>query len=52
MKLRSVMMAGKALELALNEDWNAILLDLMLPGLNGLEVCRRDSPGENDPRLL
>ena len=26
----------EALELALNEDWNAILLDLMLPGLNGL----------------
>ena len=31
----------EALELALNEDWDAILLDLMLPGLNGLEVCRR-----------
>jgi DNA-binding response OmpR family regulator len=29
------------LELALREDWDVILLDLMLPGLDGLEVCRR-----------
>ncbi|WP_044336747.1 response regulator transcription factor [Rossellomorea aquimaris] len=29
------------LEKALNEDWDIILLDLMLPNLNGLEVCRR-----------
>lgn len=26
---------------ALSKEWDAILLDLMLPGLNGLEVCRR-----------
>jgi DNA-binding response OmpR family regulator len=29
------------LDQALNEEWDIILLDLMLPGLNGLEVCRR-----------
>lgn len=29
------------MEAALSEDWDAILLDLMLPELNGLEVCRR-----------
>ncbi|PFA70711.1 DNA-binding response regulator [Bacillus sp. AFS015802] len=29
------------LEQALEVDWDIILLDLMLPGLNGLEVCRR-----------
>lgn len=29
------------LNAALSEDWDAILLDLMLPELNGLEVCRR-----------
>lgn len=29
------------LNAALTDDWDAILLDLMLPELNGLEVCRR-----------
>ncbi len=29
------------LSLALSGQWDAILLDLMLPELNGLEVCRR-----------
>lgn len=29
------------LEAAQREDWDAILLDQMLPELNGLEVCRR-----------
>ncbi len=29
------------LNAALSENWDAILLDLMLPELNGLEVCRR-----------
>lgn len=29
------------LELALEQEWDLILLDLMLPGLNGVEVCRR-----------
>jgi len=31
----------EGLEKGLNEDWDIILLDLMLPNLNGLEVCRR-----------
>lgn len=29
------------LQLALSQNWDAILLDLMLPELNGMEVCRR-----------
>src|SRR3954471_8731837 len=29
------------LQLALTESWDAILLDLLLPELNGMEVCRR-----------
>ncbi|KWX83750.1 PhoB family transcriptional regulator [Paenibacillus riograndensis] len=29
------------LSLALEEAWDLILLDLMLPGLNGIELCRR-----------
>lgn len=31
----------EGLELALNSEWDAILLDLMLPSLNGIEICRR-----------
>lgn len=30
----------KGLALALSEQWNAILLDLKLPGMDGLDVCR------------
>ncbi|MGC4045256.1 MAG: response regulator transcription factor [Armatimonas sp.] len=31
----------EALERSLEGDWSLIILDLMLPGLDGLEVCRR-----------
>lgn len=31
----------QGLDRALAEDWELILLDIMLPGLNGMEVCRR-----------
>lgn len=32
---------NKALELAQNEDVDIVILDLMLPGIDGIEVCRR-----------
>lgn len=40
------------LEAALNEDWDVILLDLMLPQLNGLEVCRRIRPIKDTPIII
>jgi DNA-binding response OmpR family regulator len=40
------------LELALNEDWDVILLDLMLPGLSGIEVCRRIRQNKEIPILM
>ncbi|MCA1058559.1 response regulator transcription factor [Rossellomorea aquimaris] len=40
------------LEQALEEEWDIILLDLMLPGLNGLEVCRRIRQVKSIPILM
>lgn len=40
------------LDLALNQEWDAILLDLMLPELNGLEVCRRIRPTKDTPIII
>lgn len=37
------------LALALAQDFDAIVLDLMLPGLDGLEVCRRIRREANHP---
>lgn len=37
---------------AIEEDWDVILLDLMLPELNGLEVCRRIRPVKETPIII
>lgn len=42
----------KGLELALNLDWDAILLDLMLPELNGIEICRRIRQVKKTPIII
>lgn len=31
----------QGLDEAINKDYDLILLDLMLPSLNGIEICRR-----------
>jgi DNA-binding response OmpR family regulator len=40
------------LEAALRPDVDAVVLDLMLPGISGLEVCRRLRAGGNDVPVL
>ena len=38
-----------ALELVRRESFDAVVLDLMLPGVPGTEVCRRHAPREQHP---
>lgn len=40
------------LELALERNWDVILLDLMLPKLNGIEVCRRLKAVKDIPIIM
>lgn len=42
----------KALDLALGDDIDAILLDLMLPNLNGLEIARRVRQEKTTPIII
>jgi DNA-binding response OmpR family regulator len=42
----------EGLEYALNEEWDMILLDLMLPGINGIEVCRRIRKTKQTPIIM
>ena len=41
-----------ALDMALTNDYNLILLDIMLPGINGLEVLRRLKQEKSTPVIL
>lgn len=40
------------LELAINGHWDLILLDLMLPGMDGMEICRRIRKAANTPVIM
>jgi DNA-binding response OmpR family regulator len=40
-KIISASDGRRGLELAIQEPYDLIILDLMLPGLNGMEICRR-----------
>lgn len=42
----------RGLETALSQDFDVILLDLMLPELNGLEVARRVRQSKNTPIIM
>ncbi len=42
----------KGLERALNEDYDMYILDLMLPGVDGFEICRRIRETKNNPILM
>lgn len=40
------------LEKALGEDYNLIILDLMLPGVDGFEICRQVRGEKNTPIIM
>ena len=40
------------LEKALGEDYNLIILDLMLPGVDGFEICRQVRSEKNTPIIM
>lgn len=42
----------RGLQKVLEEDYNMVILDLMLPGLDGFEVCRRIREHKNLPILM
>ena len=43
---------NSGLEYALNYDFNLIILDLMLPGMSGFELCRRLKKRKNTPVIM
>ena len=42
----------EGLAMALDGDYNLVILDLMLPGLDGFEVCRKIREEKNIPILM
>ena len=42
----------KGLELALSDDFNLVILDLLLPGVDGFEICRKVREEKNTPIIM
>ncbi|MBQ7725350.1 MAG: response regulator transcription factor [Lachnospiraceae bacterium] len=42
----------KGLSKAINDDWNLIILDLMLPGIDGFEICKKIREVKNTPIII
>ena len=40
------------LQKALEEDYNLVILDLMLPGIDGFEICRKLREDKNTPIIM
>ncbi len=43
---------NKGLELALHEDYDLFILDLMLPGTDGFEICKEIRKAKNTPIIM
>ncbi len=43
---------SKGLERALTEDFDLLILDLMLPGMDGFEICKRFREVKNTPIIM
>lgn len=43
---------SKGLERALHEDFDLLILDLMLPGMDGFEICKRFREVKNTPIIM
>lgn len=43
---------SRGLERALSEDYNLLILDLMLPGVDGFEICREVRAEKNTPIIM
>ncbi len=42
----------KGLDTVINEDWDLLILDLMLPGIDGFEICKRIRESRNMPIII
>ena len=43
---------SKGLKRALDEDFDLMILDLMLPGMDGFEICRKFREVKNTPIMI